>query len=95
MEGCSRFPVPNHSALPLVGDAHSGQVGGVEAGGVQSGLDAHLHVALLKKASKWKQRGRDREKEVRAQGSEPRATRKTPPVARLSGMKAIYVRAWR
>lgn len=49
MKGRSRGLVPNHGALPLVGDAHSSQVGGVEAGGVQSGTDAHVHVALFKK----------------------------------------------
>lgn len=57
VKGRSRLPVPHQGALPLVGNAHGSQVGRVEAGSVQSGLDAHLHVALLKACRSTGERG--------------------------------------
>lgn len=67
MKGHSGVFVPDHSALPLVGDAYSGQVGGVEARDVQSGRDAHVHVALSKHILKLKSHGGNGS--VREQGS--------------------------
>ena len=88
MKGGSRVFVPDHGALPLIGDSHSGQVGGVEAGGVQSGLDAHLHVALQSCGGvKVESQGEEGERKSVNRGARMWQLETTPNVALAVGSK--------